>query len=129
MDAIQAPDPDVFNPSCGSREVLDLIADKWSALILYALLTRPHRHAELMRALGDISQKMLTQTLRALEADGLVHREAFPVVPPHVEYSLTDLGHSLSPLLRELCRWAETHLHAIQTARASRVPIPGAATL
>ena len=124
MDVPQAPapdvlGPDVFNPGCGSREVLDLIADKWSALILYALLARPRRHAELMRAVGEISQKMLTQTLRALEADGLVHREVFPVVPPHVEYSLTALGRSLSPLLRELCRWAETHLPDIQEARAT----------
>ena len=128
MDVAQVPTPDVFNPGCGSREVLDLVADKWSALILYALLARPHRHAELMRAIGDISQKMLTQTLRALETDGLVHRRAFPVVPPHVEYSLTDLGHSLSPLLRELCLWAETHLHDIQAARATGATTPRAAT-
>jgi len=122
-DVAQMPTPDVFNPGCGSREVLDLVADKWSALILYALLTGPRRHAELMRAIGDISQKMLTQTLRALEADGLVHREVFPVVPPHVEYSLTELGRSLSPLLRELCRWSEAHLldiHAARMAKAKR---------
>jgi DNA-binding HxlR family transcriptional regulator len=111
-------DPDVFNPECGSREVLDLIADKWSALILYALLHRTCRHAELMRSIGGISQKMLTQTLRALEAEGLIVREVFPVVPPHVEYSLTGLGRSLSPLLGELCRWAEQHLGDIQAARA-----------
>ena len=111
--------PDVFDPACGSREVLDLIADKWSVLVLYALLRRTHRHAELRRAIGGISQKMLTQTLRALEADGLVARKAIAVVPPHVEYSLTELGRSLSPLLRELCRWAEEHLSDVQTARAA----------
>ena len=110
--------PDVFNPACGSREVLELIADKWSALILYALLERPRRHGELRRAIGGVSQKMLTQTLRALETEGLVARESFPVVPPHVEYSLTELGRSLSPLLGELCRWAEQHLPEIQAARA-----------
>ena len=71
-----------------------------------------------MRAIGGISQKMLTQTLRALEADALIDRTVFPVVPPHVEYSLTDLGGTLGPLLRELCRWAETHLREIQAARA-----------
>ena len=119
MEAIPVPVPNVFDPDCGSREVLDLVADKWSALILYALLTRAHRHAELMRAVGGISQKMLTQTLRALETHGLIHREAFPVIPPHVEYSLTDLGRSLSPLLRELCRWAEEHLRDIQAAHGS----------
>lgn len=113
-----AVSPDVFNPQCGSREVLGLIADKWSALILYALLHRTYRHAELMRAVGGISQKMLTQTLRALEAEGLVAREVFPVVPPHVEYSLTELGRSLSPLLAELCRWAEEHVAEIQAVRA-----------
>ena len=111
-------EPDVFDPNCGSREVLELIADKWSALILYALRGRTLRHAELQRAVGGISQKMLTQTLRTLEADGIVSRVAFPVVPPHVEYSLTVLGESLSPLLAELCRWAEHNLADIRTARA-----------
>ena len=111
-----APVADVFNPACGSREVLTLIADKWSALILYALLSRTRRHAELQRAIGGISQKMLTQTLRELEAVGLVHREVFPVVPPHVEYSLTPLGASLAPLLRELCHWAENHLAEIHAS-------------
>ncbi|WBO61645.1 winged helix-turn-helix transcriptional regulator [Streptomyces camelliae] len=111
-------EPDVFDPNCGSREVLDLIADKWSALILYALRGRTLRHAELRRAIGGISQKMLTQTLRSLETDGLVRRVAFPVVPPHVEYSLTALGESLSPLLTEVCRWAENYLADIQAARA-----------
>jgi DNA-binding HxlR family transcriptional regulator len=109
--------PDVFNPNCGSREVLDLIADKWSALILYALLHRTLRHAELRRAVGGISQKMLTQTLRTLEAEGIVQRVVFPVVPPHVEYSLTPLGESLSPVLVELCRWAERYLADVQAAR------------
>ncbi|MFI0718610.1 winged helix-turn-helix transcriptional regulator [Streptomyces sp. NPDC021224] len=110
--------PDVLNPHCGSRQVLELVSDKWSALILFLLGHRPHRHAELMRTVGGISQKMLTQTLRSLEADGLVHREAFPVVPPHVEYSLTPLGESLSPLLHGLCRWAEAHHADIEAARA-----------
>ena len=115
-------EPDVFDPNCGSREVLDLIADKWSALILYALRGRTLRHAELQRAIGGISQKMLTQTLRSLETDGLVRRVAFPVVPPHVEYSLTALGESLSPLLTEVCRWAENYLADIQAARAVSAP-------
>ena len=113
-------EPDVFDPNCGSREVLDLIADKWSALILYALQGRTLRHAELGRTIGGVSQKMLTQTLRTLEADGIVRRVAFPVVPPHVEYSLTPLGDSLSPLLTEVCRWAENNLGDIQASRAAR---------
>ncbi|MDI2129108.1 winged helix-turn-helix transcriptional regulator [Yinghuangia seranimata] len=110
-------EPNVFDPECGSRAVLDLVADKWSALVLYALRGRALRHAELKRAIGGISQKMLTQTLRSLEADGIVRRVSFPVVPPHVEYSLTPLGASLSPLLTEVCRWAEEHLGEIQESR------------
>ncbi|MQY15591.1 HTH-type transcriptional activator HxlR [Streptomyces sp. RB5] len=113
-------EPDVFDPNCGSREVLGLIADKWSALILYALQDRTLRHAELRRTVGGISQKMLTQTLRTLEADGIVHRVALPVVPPHVEYSLTPLGASLSPVLAEVCRWAEVHLPGVHAARERR---------
>lgn len=120
MEPLDTVRPDVFDPGCGSREVLGLIADKWSALVLYALLVRsPRRHAELRRVLGDVSQKMLTQTLRALEAEGLVHRVAHPVTPPHVDYSLTPLGASLSPVLAELCRWAEEHLPEIRAARTA----------
>jgi DNA-binding HxlR family transcriptional regulator len=112
--------PDVFSPTCGSRAVLDLIADKWSALLLYALMERTRRHAELQRMIGGVSQKMLTQTLRRLEADGLVTRDVFAVVPPRVEYSLTDLGRTLSPILRGLCTWAEEHLPEVERHRQER---------
>jgi DNA-binding HxlR family transcriptional regulator len=88
-------------------------------LILYALSGRTLRHAQLQRAVGGITQKMLTQTLRTLEVEGIVRRVALPVVPPHVEYSLTPLGESLSPLLAELCRWAEQHLTDVREARAA----------
>ena len=111
-------EPDVFNAQCGSREVLGLIADKWSALVLYALMARTRRHSELLRLLDGISQKMLTQTLRRLEDAGLVSRTMYPVVPPHVEYSLTELGESLSPILREVCRWAEGHVLEVQRSHA-----------
>jgi DNA-binding HxlR family transcriptional regulator len=114
-------EPNVFDPNCGSREVLALIADKWSALILYALRGRTLRHAQLQREVGGITQKMLTQTLRTLEAEGIVRRVVLPVVPPHVEYSLTPLGETLSPLLGELCRWAERHLPDVHAARAANV--------
>ncbi|WAZ26698.1 helix-turn-helix transcriptional regulator [Streptomyces cinnabarinus] len=114
--------PDVFDPNCGSREVLNLIAGKWSALILYALQGRTLRHAELQRTIGGISQKMLTQALRTLEADGIIQRVALPVVPPHVEYSLTPLGESLSPLLTEVCRWAQDNLTDVQAARTVHAP-------
>lgn len=105
--------PNVFDANCGSRRLLHLIADRWSVLVIYALADGPLRHAQLRRLLDGVSQKMLTQTLRALEADGLVAREVFPVVPPHVEYSLTDLGESLRPVLAALCEWSQEHAAAL----------------
>ncbi len=109
--------PNVFNGRCESQEVLELIADKWTALIIYALAPGTKRYSELQREIGGISQKMLTQTLRSLERDGLVAREVYPVVPPRVEYSLTPLGRTLIEPLRAICRWAETHLHQVHAAR------------
>jgi DNA-binding HxlR family transcriptional regulator len=110
--------PDVFNANCDSRQVLALIADRWSMLVLYALSRRVRRHGELKRMIGGISQKMLTQTLRALERDGLVDRTVHDVVPPRVDYALTPLGRSLLAPLRAICRWAERHLPRVRAARA-----------
>lgn len=110
--------PSVLNPHCGAQEVLDLIADKWTALVIYTLAGRTMRHGEMRKAIGGVSQKMLTQTLRKLERDGLVQRTVFPVVPPHVEYALTPLGMSLLEPLKTLCRWAEDHLGEMMDARA-----------
>jgi DNA-binding HxlR family transcriptional regulator len=101
--------PNVFDPDCGSRRLLQLIADKWAALAVYALASGPLRHSQLRRLLGGVSQKMLTQKLRGLEERGLVERTVFPVVPPHVEYALTELGESLRPVLAALCTWSEQH--------------------
>jgi DNA-binding HxlR family transcriptional regulator len=101
--------PNVFDPNCGSRRLLQLIADRWTALAVYALADGPMRHGQLMRKLDGVTQKMLTQTLRRLEQSGLVHREIYPVVPPHVEYSLTELGRSLQPVLTALCEWSQDH--------------------
>ena len=109
--------PDVFNANCDSRQVLDLIADRWSMLVIYALSNRVRRHGELKRMIGGISQKMLTQTLRSLERDGLVRRSVYDVVPPRVEYALTPLGQTLLEPLRAICRWAENHLPQVKTAR------------
>jgi len=111
--------PDVFNANCDSRQVLDLIADRWSMLVIYALRNQVRRHAELKRRIGGISQKMLTQTLRSLERDGLVRRAVYDVVPPRVEYALTPLGQTLLEPLRAICRWAEKHLPQVKSARAS----------
>ena len=111
--------PDVFNANCDSRQVLDLIADRWSMLVIYALRNQSRRHGDLKRRIGGISQKMLTQTLRSLERDGLVRRSVYDVVPPRVEYALTPLGQTLLEPLRAICRWAENHLPQVESARAS----------
>ena len=110
--------PCVMNPECDSREVLDRIADKWTALIIRVLSKGTRRHNELQREISGVSQKMLTQTLRSLERDGLVARKVYPVVPPRVEYSLTPLGRSLTEPLQAICVWAEKHLPELQAARA-----------
>ena len=113
-----ASNPCVMNPDCDSREVLDRIADKWTALIIRVLSKGTRRHNELQREISGVSQKMLTQTLRSLERDGLVARKVYPVVPPRVEYSLTPLGRSLTEPLQAICVWAEKHLPELQAARA-----------
>jgi DNA-binding HxlR family transcriptional regulator len=109
--------PSVLDPNCDSRKVLDRIADKWTALIIHVLSTGTKRHGELRRQISGVSQKMLTQTLRSLENDGLVNRKIYPVVPPMVEYSLTPLGRSLIEPLEAICRWAEEHLPELEAAR------------
>ena len=101
-----ASGPSVMNPECDSRKVLDRIADKWTALIIHVLSSGTKRHGELRRQISGVSQKMLTQTLRSLEDDGIVNRKIYPVVPPMVEYSLTPLGRSLIEPLEAICRWA-----------------------
>jgi DNA-binding HxlR family transcriptional regulator len=110
--------PDVLNQSCESRQALERIADKWTCLVVYALLDGPLRHGELKRRIQGISQKMLTQTLRSMERDGLLDRTVIDVIPPHVVYSLTSLGQTLSDPLVAICRWAMDHLPEMQQARA-----------
>src|SRR5256714_13871497 len=106
----------VMDAQCPSRLVLDRIADKWTALIIQLLSKKTMRYAELHREIGGISQKMLTQTLRQLERDGLVDREVYPVVPPRVEYSLTPLGRTLLPPLLGVAEWAREHRKDIERA-------------
>jgi len=110
--------PSVLEPQCPSRLVLERIADKWTALVIQILARGTMRYAELQRAIGGISQKMLTQTLRSLERDGLVQRKVHPVVPAKVVYSLTRLGRTLIEPLHALCRWSEKHLAELQANRA-----------
>jgi DNA-binding HxlR family transcriptional regulator len=109
--------PSVMEPQCPSRLVLERIADKWTALIIQILAKGTMRYSALQQTIGGISQKMLTQTLRSLERDGLVQRKVYPVVPPRVEYSLTRLGRTLIDPLRALCRWSEKHLAELQANR------------
>jgi DNA-binding HxlR family transcriptional regulator len=101
--------PDVFSAGCVSRAVLDRIAHKWPMLVIYALAGRTVRYGELQRRIEGISQKMLTQTLRRMERDGLVSRSVLPTSPPSVEYALTALGESLREPLSAICRWAEAN--------------------
>lgn len=111
---------DPYGASCPSRVVLDRIADKWTVLIVGRLAEGTKRFGELRRELGGVSQKMLTQTLRALEADGLVTRRVYASVPPKVEYSLTTLGRTLIGLLDSLRRWAEEHTAAVLAVQAAQ---------
>jgi DNA-binding HxlR family transcriptional regulator len=115
---------DVMNPDCPSRKVLERIADKWTSLVIYALAERTMRYGELQRRVGGVSQKMLTQTLRSLEQDGLVARKIYPVVPPMVEYSLTPLGRTLIEPLTAIRKWAEQHLPKLLENREASAPSP-----
>ena len=117
MDRVSGVGPNVLSQNCESRQALDRIADKWTCLIVYALLDGPRRHGELKRMIQGISQKMLTQTLRSMESDGLVERTVIGVIPPHVEYGLTPLGQTLSDPLVAICQWAMDHLPELQAAR------------
>ena len=101
-------------PSCSIRHILDRFGDKWSLLIISILgHIGKQRFNELNQQIGDISQKMLTVTLRSLEADGLISRKLYPEIPPRVEYELTDLGRSLLPHIEQLAMWAEQHMDCI----------------
>ncbi|NYH92780.1 winged helix-turn-helix transcriptional regulator [Actinopolymorpha rutila] len=121
---------DAFLAGCPSRQLLDRISDKWVALVLAALGSGgPHRegerageprsmrYSELSRRLAGVSQKMLTQTLRSLERDGLVTRSVTPTVPVTVKYELTDLGLSLHLVIRDIKKWAEAHMDEVRTNR------------
>ncbi len=103
---------------CPVRDVLDRIGDKWSILVVMTLATRPQRFSELHRAIRDISKRMLTQTLRDLERDGLLSRHVFPTKPPSVEYRLTQLGQSLLEPMASLIDWADRRCSDIHVARA-----------
>ena len=110
-------DYDAFMAECPTRQLLDSVSDKWVGLVLCALGEGAKRHSELARRIAGVSQKMLTQTLRTLERDGLVTRTVTPSVPVRVDYELTPLGRTLLPMLRALKEWSEAHYPEIQAAR------------
>ena len=103
--------------TCPTRQVLATIGDKWAGLLVNALADGPRRHGELRARIAGASQKMLTQTLRTLERDGLVTRTVTPSVPVRVDYELTELGLTLLPVLAALKQWSETHFPEIDRAR------------
>ncbi|TDC37764.1 helix-turn-helix domain-containing protein [Micromonospora sp. KC213] len=111
-------EPDPFNRNCGSRQILDRIGDRWSVLVVLTLADGSRRYSELATRIDGISQKMLTQTLRGLERDGLVTRTVHASIPPRVDYALTDLGRNLLDLVAGLESWATTHLAEVEAARA-----------
>ena len=111
------PPWNVFDSHCPTRQVLDLIADKWTVLVIRRLSDGTLRFAQLRRSVDGISQKVLTNILRGLERDGIVTRRIYASVPPKVEYSLTSLGRSLCGLVEGICGWAEANIEHVQAAR------------
>ena len=110
---------DVFCAACPTRQLLDRIADKWSPLILIVLGDGPMRFNALRHRIDGVSQKMLSQTLKTLERDGLVSRSVAPTVPVSVTYAMTPLGRSLLAALQSMIDWAETHMDEVEAAQAA----------
>lgn len=109
--------PNVNRAECPSRLVLEHVTSRWGVLVLAALLERSYRFSELRRQIGGVSEKMLAQTLQALERDGFVRRDAKPVIPPRVDYSLTPMGHEVAEQVWTLTRWVEGRLDDVFEAR------------
>lgn len=110
----------VFAERCPSRQVLNHVTSRWGVLVLIALLEGTYRFSELRRKITGVSERMLAQTLQSLEADGFVLRTAYPVVPPHVEYSLTPMGEEVAVRVRELADWVEINLHRVLEVQAAQ---------
>ena len=107
----------VFLETCPSRQLLDRLSDKWVGLVIQSLRRGPRRYSEIARTVAGVSQKMLTQTLRGLERDGLVSRSVTASVPVRVDYELTDLGRSLLPVMTAVSTWAERHMGEVREHR------------
>ena len=109
--------PNIYDPNCPTRAMLDRVADKWTALVVLVLLDGPQRFSKLRGRIGGVAPKVLTETLRRLERDGILTRTAFPEIPPRVEYELTPLGRSLEQPIRAIAAWAEQNMPRITRAR------------
>ena len=109
---------DAYLAACPSRQLLDRLSDKWVTLVVKSLMDGPKRYSEISHQLAGVSQKMLTQTLRSLERDGMITRTVTPSVPVRVNYELTPLGESLAGVLGQLKTWAEQHMPDVERARA-----------
>ncbi|MBU1214652.1 MAG: helix-turn-helix transcriptional regulator [Gammaproteobacteria bacterium] len=127
MPAIAAATPkpvfrrgEVFSTNCPSREILNHVTSRWGVLVLSALMDGTHRFSELRRKIDGVSEKMLAQTLQQLEMDGFVDRVSYPVVPPHVEYSLTPLGEQIGAQIDSLVDWIESNLAKILKEQQKR---------
>ncbi len=108
---------ELLNVNCPSRDILKRITSRWGVLIFIALKDETLRFSELRRKIGGVSERMLSQTLRYMEEDGFIKRIAYPVVPPHVEYSLTPLGEEIQERIAGLADWLETNIHQIMAQR------------
>ncbi|MFE2213670.1 winged helix-turn-helix transcriptional regulator [Streptomyces canus] len=108
---------DAFIKGCPTNQLLDRLSDKWVSLVVAALSTGPMRYSDLSRKIAGVSPKMLTQTLRTLERDGILTRAVTPSVPVRVDYELSALGRSLAGLLTAVKAWAETHIEEVHEAR------------
>ena len=106
-----------FHEDCPLRQMFDLIGDRWTSVVIFVLSQEVKRYSDLQRHIPGISKKMLTQTLRKLERDGLVQRIVYPVVPPKTEYKLTPLGRTLVQILQGMYCWAEDHFSEVEAAR------------
>jgi len=114
---------ELLSAECPSRDVLKHVTSRWGTLLLLVLLGGVHRFSELRRKIGGVSEKMLAQSLRWLEADGLVTRTPYPTVPPHVEYTLTPLGEEVGKHVESLANWIESSMPDIMEARRIRASI------
>lgn len=113
----QFPEPEIFTLNCPTQQILDVISDKWSVIVLYCLAFQPRRYNDIQRRIEGISQKVLTQSLRRLERHGLVRRTVLSEMPLSVEYALTELGETLMDPLLAIATWSRTHFSEVVNAR------------